>query len=680
VNRKTLLSLLRFFKPSMRLYFGILVFFGVLAFLFDYRLALIELLIVLLIFVYTRIMSKKQKNEVISAIHSPAYSTQDASTNSFLNMPLPMVIFGLNDGRVLWSNDEFLAVTGDREHLFEVDITDVVPGFSRKWLAEGRSVAPELVRLGDRSYRVYGSVFRMEGRQSSKNYWGIVYFVDVTEYERTEKEYYASRPIVTVIMLDNYEELIKNLNETSKSSLLAEIDRKINEWCLPARGYLSHYDRDRYIFIFEERYMQGFLDDKFTILDKVREIQNASGVAATLSIGIGRDANSFEEGYQFALIAIDMALSRGGDQAVIKNKLNFEFYGGFSSVTEKRTKVKARVMATALGELIDEASNIIIMSHKFADLDSIGGSVPLICIARKKDKPAKIVIDQETNVAKQIITRLMKLPEYANTFITAEEAIMMVDGKTLLVVVDTNRPDQVESLELLQTCNKIAVIDHHRRAADYIANATLNFHEPYASSASELGTELLQYLVRPSDILKTEAEAVLAGMVLDTKSFTIRTGSRTFEAAAFLRRAGSDTSEVKKLLQTDLGGAVQKYGIIQSAKLYKDGIALAVGRNHVDRIIAAQAADELLNITGISASFVISDSQDTVNISARSIGLINVQYILEKLGGGGNKATAGAQVKNKTIDQVLADLKAAIDEYLSDAHHKEKDKGYEGFI
>ncbi len=679
MNKKTLNNLLRFFRPSMRLYFGLLLVFGLAAFIFDYRLALIELALVLLSFIYTRIIALKQKNEVISSIHSSAYNTQDASTNSFLNMPLPMVIFGLNDGKVLWSNDEFLNITGDREHLFEVDITDMVPGFSRKWLAEGRSTAPELVSLGAKKFRVYGSVFRMESRQTSKNYWGVVYFVDVTEYERIEKEYYASRPIVSVIMLDNYDELIKNLNETSKSSLLAEIDKKISQWCLQAKGYLSHYDRDRYIFIFEERYMQAFLEDKFTILDKVRELQNPSGVSATLSIGIGRDALSFEEGYQYALIAIDMALSRGGDQAVIKNKLNFEFYGGFSVAVEKRTKVKARVMATALGELINESSNIIIMSHKLADLDSIGGAVPITCIARKKGIPAKIVIDSENNVAKQIISRLVKLPEYSNTFISAEEAILMADGKTLLVVVDTNRPDQVESEELLLTCNKIAVIDHHRRAAEYIANATFNFHEPYASSASELGTELMQYLVSSSDILKTEAEAILAGIVLDTKSFTLRTGSRTFEAAAFLRRAGSDTSEVKKLLQTDIGGAVQKYGIIQSARLYKEGIAIAVGKSHVDRIIAAQAADELLNITGVSASFVISDVQDTVNISARSIGIINVQYILEKLGGGGNKATAGAQVKSKTKEEVLADLKTAIDDYLSNAHHKEKEKN-DGYI
>ncbi len=665
----------RLLKPSMRLYFIVLIIFFLITLMYDYRPAVAELLILAVMLLYTRIMNRLQKNEVLSYIHSSAYSTQDASTNSFLNMPLPMVIFGLNDGKVLWSNDSFLEITGDRKHMFEVDITDIIPGFTRKWLAEGRSVAPELVSLKDRNYRVYGSVFRMEGKQSSRgyNYWGVVYFVDVTEYERIVKEYYASRPVVAVIMLDNYDELIKNLNEAAKSALLAEIDNRISQWCLPAKGYLTRFERDRYIFVFEERYLQAYIEERFSLLDKVRLLQNSSGTAATLSIGIGRDAATLEEGFQYAMLGIDMALSRGGDQAVIKNRLNFEFYGGFSVAVEKRTKVKSRVMATAIGELLDDASNVLIMGHKYADLDSVGAAAALCCIARKKGKTARVIIDAEANVAKQVISKLQRLREYENVFISADEAMLIADGKTLLIVVDTNRPDQVESEELLMSCNKLAVIDHHRRAAEYISNAALNFHEPYASSTSELAAELLQYLVESSDILKAEAEAVLAGIVLDTKSFTIRTGSRTFEAAAFLRRAGSDTAEVKKLFQTDLAGAVKKYAIIQSAKLYREGIAIAVGKGHEDRIIAAQAADELLNIAGITASFVIYGASDTVILSARSIGLINVQLILEKLGGGGNKATAGVQIKNKTTEEVLAELKAAIDEYLAASHHKEKE-------
>jgi len=472
-------------------------------------------------------------------------------------------------------------------------------------------------------------------------------------------------------MLDNYDELVKNLNEAAKSSLLAEIDNRIGKWCLSAKGYLNHFERDRYIFIFEERHMQAYIDERFSLLDRVRELQNPAGTAATLSIGLGRDAATLEEGFQYAMTAIDMALSRGGDQAVIKNRLNFEFYGGYSVAVERRTKVKSRVMATAMGGLMNDASGILVMSHKYADLDSLGAAAAICCIARKKEKAAKIIIDPEANLAKQVVSKLKKLPEYESAFISAEEALLLADGRTLLVIVDTNRPDQVESEELLTACSKLAVIDHHRRAADYIANAALNFHEPYASSASELAAELMQYLVETSDILKAEAEAILAGIVLDTKSFAIRTGSRTFEAAAFLRRAGSDTAEVKKLFQTDLAGAVKKYGMIQSAKLYKEGIAIAVGKGQEDRIIASQAADELLNITGVTASFVIYSALDSVNVSARSIGIVNVQVILERLGGGGNKATAGVQIKNKTKEEVLAELKAAIDDYLATSHHKE---------
>ena len=332
---------------------------------------------------------------------------------------------------------------------------------------------------------------------------------------------------------------------------------------------------------------------------------------------------------------------------------------------EKRTKVKSRVMASALGELFGDASNILIMGHKFADLDSLGAAVGICCIARKMEKIARIVINKDTSVAMQMIERLQRIPEYAEVFIGEQEGVIMADSRTLLVVVDTNRPDQVESEDLLISCNKIAVVDHHRRAADYIANAALNFHEPYASSASELVTELLQYLVETADIRKTEAEAVLAGIVLDTKNFTMRTGSRTFEAAAFLRRCSADTTEVKKLLQNDLPSTVARFSIVEKAVEYKPGIAVAEEQSYQDRIIAAQAADELVNISGIDTSFVVFKSEDTVNISARSIGDVNVQVILEKLGGGGNRSGAGAQIRDMTVAEVSAKLKSAIDEYLS---------------
>ncbi len=658
-------AFLRFFRPSMRLYFSILVVFAILTMACQHwELGIIELAVSSLLLLYSRLIHSRQEHQVLEYLGASVRQQEDGNTNTILSMPLPLVIFNLKDGAVLWGNDAFLEITGERRHLFEIGITDMVPGFSLKWLSEGHKEAPETASIGDRKFRVYGNTFSLENGAVSGNVWGMTYFMDVTEYERISAEYAASRPVVSVIMLDNYDELIKNLNETAKSAILAQIDHRISDWTAESGGYLCRYDRDRYIFIFEERHMQRYLDGHFSLLDSVRGLQSPNGITATVSIGLGQGAESFEVAYQYAMLGIEMALSRGGDQAVIKTPRNFEFYGGRTVAVERRTKVKSRVMASALGELMGDASNILIMGHKYADLDSLGAAAGICCIARKMGKTARVVINKDTNVAMQMIERLQRMPEYAEVFIGEQEGVIMADSRTLLVVVDTNRPDQVESEDLLISCNKIAVVDHHRRAADYIANAALNFHEPYASSASELVTELLQYLVETADIRKTEAEAVLAGIVLDTKNFTMRTGSRTFEAAAFLRRCSADTTEVKKLLQNDLPSTVARFSIVEKAAEYKPGIAIAESLACQDRIIAAQAADELVNISGIETSFVIYKADETVNISARSIGDVNVQVILEKLGGGGNRSGAGAQIRDMTEAEVSEKLKAAIDEYL----------------
>ncbi len=659
-------AFLRFFRPSMRLYFCILVCFAILTLAFQHwELGIVELLVALLLLFYSRFVHKRQERQVREYLGESVRQSENGSANEILSMPLPMVVFDLKDGAVLWGNDEFLEITDERRHLFEITMADMVPDFSLKWLSEGHKAAPEPAQIGEKRFRVYGNTFSADGGAISGKVFGLVYFVDVTEYERISAEYSASRPVVSVIMLDNYDELIKNLNETAKSAILAQIDHRISDWTGSSGGYLCRYDRDRYIYIFEERYLQAYLDGHFSLLDSVRGLQSPNGITATISIGLGRGAESLEEAYQFAMLGIEMALSRGGDQAVIKTPLNFEFYGGKTVAVERRTKVKSRVMASALGELLGDTSNVLIMGHKFADLDSVGAAAGICCIARKIGKPARIVINKDTTVAMAMIERLQRLPEYAEVFIGEQEAVIMADSRTLLVVVDTNRPDQVESEDLLISCNRIAVIDHHRRAADYIANAALNFHEPYASSASELVTELMQYLVETADIRKTEAEAVLAGIVLDTKNFTMRTGSRTFEAAAFLRRCSADTTEVKKLLQNDLPSTVARFAIVEKAVEYKPGVAIAEEQSYQDRIIAAQAADELVNISGIECSFVIFKSEETVNISARSIGDMNVQVILEKLGGGGNRSGAGAQIRDMTVAEVGVQLKKAIDEYLS---------------
>ncbi|MEI3363516.1 MAG: DHH family phosphoesterase [Oscillospiraceae bacterium] len=360
-----------------------------------------------------------------------------------------------------------------------------------------------------------------------------------------------------------------------------------------------------------------------------------------------------------------MALSRGGDQAVVRGRVDFEFYGGRSKSSEKRTKVKSRVMANALRELMADAGEVYIMGHSFADMDAVGAAVGVCCAARKQGKTARIVIDLERNAAGPLLAALQALPEYADVFLPGSEAFLRLRPGALLVVVDTSRPDMVESHQVLESCNRVAVIDHHRRSASYIENAAFSFHEPYASSASELVTELLQYLVEPMDLLREEAEALLAGIVLDTKHFTQRTGGRTFEAAAFLRRAGADTASVQRLFQSDLQDMVTRYDIIRRADLYRENIALSViPEDGVDRVAAAQAADELLTLKGVQASFVLYRSGEDVLMSARSLGDINVQVILEALGGGGNSTTAGGRVEHGDVSAVKTRLVDAIDAYF----------------
>ena len=384
---------------------------------------------------------------------------------------------------------------------------------------------------------------------------------------------------------------------------------------------------------------------------------------ASISLGIGIDGATFSESYDFAALSIEMALSRGGAQAVVKDRLNFNFYGGRAQETGQRSKVRSRVMANSMLELIGSSSQVFIMGHRNADLDAVGAALGIACLCRKKGKPAYIVLDMEENAAKRLIDEIKETAPYKEAFISGQEALLLCDDKSTLVVVDTNRPDQVEFKPLLETVPRVCVVDHHRRAADYIKPVVVNFHEPYASSASELVTEMLQYGVEREEILPIEAKALLSGIVLDTKSFHVRTGERSFEAAAYLRQLGADPVEVKKLMQSDFQNTVAKYQIIKSARLYREEIAVAALNTSTTRALAAQAADELLNISGITASFVLYPDEEQVIISARSIGDANVQVILEALGGGGNPATAGAQLRNTTVKDALDRLVEAIDHY-----------------
>ena len=603
-----------------------LILFAVATLFFgEYRmeLTLAELAVIFLLLIYTRFTSRRRSRDMLRYIESVTSNIDNATKNTLQSFPFPMATFTLDENEIIYANEQFLAITGERERLFAINISSIVPGFSARWLMEGKNEYPDLVTVGERRFRVFGNLIRGTDAPGVRNYVATTYWVDESEYAKIRDEFMSTRPVFSIIALDNYDELTSGMSEKDKSLLVSAVDDKLTGWARDRGGYITRADRDRYIFIFEEQYLQGYVDSKFSILDSVRELTTPKGMHPTISIGVGLDGKNLEENYQFASLALEMSLSRGGDQAVIKNRYNFEFYGGRTSQAEKRTKVKSRVMASSLSELMRSASELFIMGHKFADMDSVGSAVGLCCAARALGKSAKIIIDMETQVSQQLIDRVLTLPEYKEVFLDPQSALLAMDGSTLLIIVDTNRPDQVESKSLLESCNRVAVIDHHRRAADYIQNVALSFHEPYASSASELVTELLQYMVEQSDILRIEAEALLAGIVLDTKNFTLRTGGRTFDAAAFLRRAGADTSDVKHLLQSDLKSALAKYSMVQKARVYKAGIAIAAPETADNKVIAAQAADELLNISGIQASFVVFPFDGQINISARSLGDID---------------------------------------------------------
>ena len=649
----------RLFNPSTGLYLLVcLAFVLATALCEQYVLAGFEMGVTVLLLVIHLIDHNNRRRELQNFVRE---NSQLEKYSADVQLPFPMVLLRLADSKIVYTNDQFSKLTNFRDTFAQHRIDEILPGFHLDWLTSGKYEYPYDVTIAQRRYRVYGTVVR--GDDSLNTPLGILYFSDLTELYQVRDEYIRSRPVVSILLVDNYEEMTRNMTDGAISAMDAKINDTIMKWANDYQGMLRKLEKNRYLLVFEKRDLKKAMDSKFSVLEDIHEITSPSGLAASISLGIGVDATTFAEGYEFAALSIEMALSRGGDQAVIKDRLNFTFYGGRNKEADHRSKVRSRVTANSMLELIAQSSQVFIMGHKNADMDSVGGAMGISCLCRKKGKPFHIVLDMENNSATGLIDQIRKVPEYEKAFITGQEALLLCDNRSTLIIVDTNRPDQVEYRPLLEAIPKVCVVDHHRRAADYIKPVVVNFHEPYASSTAELVTELLQYGVEKKDVLPIEAKAIMAGLFLDTKSFHVRTGERTFEAAAYLRQLGADTVEVKKLLQHDFQNTLAKHQIIQAARLYRQEIAIAALNAPTTRILAAQAADELLNISGITASFVLYPDESGVVVSARSIGDANVQVILEPLGGGGNTATAGAQVPDSTVKEVLDRLVASIDRY-----------------
>ncbi|MDY3618829.1 DHH family phosphoesterase [Agathobaculum sp.] len=648
-------------QPGQTLYFALFLLFALSSLFFSIPFGLIGIAVCALLRLASVRQEAERKRQVQELMNNVEIDSGGELKTTIVQSPLPTVVALATTGEIVWSNDAFSELTGQFNGARNMRISELAPNFETRWLIEGKHQLPGELRMGKDSFQIFGSM--MPGGNGQMM---MLHFLNCTEFVHLRDEAETRRPAIAVIAIDNYEELMKNATDSEKSAILAGIDKRLSAWTKACSAVLRKYDRDKYIFILETADLNKLAEKKFSVLQEVREIQNHEGVVATLSIGVGRDGETLAESYQYAGLAIDMALSRGGDQAVVKNRYTFDFYGGLSEEVEKRTKVKSRVVAGALSQLIRDSSQVLVMGHQNSDMDAVGAAAGMVCAARVKGKPVHIVVDRQHTMAGDLIRRLETLPEYQDVFIDADQAMIMCDFNTLLIVVDVNRPGYVESAALLQSINKVAVIDHHRRAADYIENAVVSLHEPYASSASELVSELLQYLVPTTGILTGEAEAMLAGIYLDTKGFATRTGVRTFEAAAYLRRAGAEVADVKRMFQSSFDQYMERQKLISLARDCGQGVILAVSDEEIDRIAAAQAADELLSIIGTRASVVAFRSGSDMAVSARAAGQVNVQLLMERLGGGGNHSAAGAQLKNTTAAEADRLLTETIEAYLAD--------------
>ena len=458
MNRK----LGRLLQPGMGMYFAVMLLFAAAALLLDSPvLAAAEAVITALLFAYYQFRKAHRRRELESFIQSATNTLENTDGGK---TPFPMALVRMGDGSMIWSNESFVELSGFRDEMYEQTITDLIPNFNMDWLLAGKSEYPYDVKLGDRRYRIYGSTIHADDPQGTL--LAALYFSDLTDLYLIRDEYIRSRPVVSIILVDNYEELTKNLTESATSTLNAKINEIITRWAEGYHGMLRRLERNRYLFVFEKRDLQHAIDTKFSLLEDIHQVVSPAGVSASLSFGLGVDGTTFEEGFDFAALAVEMSLSRGGDQAVIKDRLNFNFYGGRTKEVDHRSKVRSRVTSNSLMELIGQSTQIFVMGHKNADLDAVGAAMGVCCLCRKKQKKVHIVIDMENNASGRLIEEIREVPEYRDVFISGEDALLLSDSDSVLIVVDTNRPDQVECRPLLESIPKVCVIDHHRRAAD----------------------------------------------------------------------------------------------------------------------------------------------------------------------------------------------------------------------
>lgn len=656
----------RIFTVKTTFYLWTILFLVMIIALLDYRLSIPGFVLFAFLAVHNVRSNYSRQKEITRYIENLTFNIETASKDTLLNFPLPLVVVEL-DGSVVWYNSLSRNIFGE-EKLFEKNIDSLVKGLKPVELVPEQGIISRNVEINYRHYRMLGNFVKTAESSEMGSYILLLYFIDNTELVQLKDKYNDERITVGLVMIDNYDELMQSLEDPGPPQLLAEIEKRINNWLGFTDGIIKKIERDKYLVVMEKRYLAELEKRKFDILDDVKEINIGNRIPVTLSMGFGLNESNLEGNYNNAQTAIDISLARGGDQVVIKDGEIFKFYGGKTRELEKRTRVKARVIAYALRELIDQAERVVIMGHENGDVDSLGASLGVYRIAASRNKKAYIVLNKSNFMIDKLLKKLLENPEYQEVFLKKAEAMDMIAEKTLVIVVDTHRPAFTECPEILDMTDQVVVIDHHRRGAEFIKDPLLVYQETYASSTCEMVTELLQYVDDKIKITQDEADALLAGIVIDTKNFTFKTGVRTFEAASYLRRKGADTISIRYLFQDDLDTYTVVSNVVKNARILEGGIAISEVPANVknQHLIAAKASDELLLLSGIEAAFVLCSTEEGVSISGRSLGDLNVQAILEKLGGGGHMSVAGAQLDEITMEEAKKRLEYAIIEYDRD--------------
>ena len=644
-----------------KIYLAIIAILLIVICIYNHWLIIPSIIIYMLLVIYAYWTNTKRQEELTEHIKNLTFSLDKVAKIALVNSPFPLVIAETN-GNLIFRNTKF------NQEFANIDINNYLTNILNdvKLQIKNNSKKEKIydeIEIDKKTYKLYGDYMPLRDEHII-----IIYFVDDTKLVELENLFDDKDMYIGLVMIDNYEEIIQRLDDSEKAQLMAMIEKKLYDWASDYKGIILKAERDTFVCIFEKQYIKEIEDKKFDILDIIKDIQPSDKTQFTLSIAISNDGTTNLEKYKTAQASLDIVLGRGGDQAVIHEGDKYRFFGGRTQELEKRTKVKARIISHALEGLIEESSKVIVMGHTNSDMDCVGSSLGIYRLAKTLDKDGYIVLNPKGDNLSTFLNELSQESEYDNVIVSPDKAIDLLDDDTLLVVVDTNKKNYVESAELLEKAKKIVVVDHHRRSPDYIENATLTFHEVYASSAAELVTELIEYAQKEVNLTCIEAEALYSGIMMDTKTFTFKTGVRTFEAAAYLRKCGVDIIKVKKWFQSDFDTYNKISNIIGKAQLVYDTIAISVydEEDEDSNVVCAKAADELLTISNITASFVLGKLNDKICISGRSIGDINVQVILEKLGGGGHITLAGAQVEGMDMDEVKQELINRINEYFSE--------------